>query len=175
MKPRSQITNCNLKLLIWPLMPLTQNTVSTPWTCLVEITFYDLMIFQPLCPFLPGVCCWHQVGALLPRSLQLCRSSKKSTVASKLSWLCRWSARCTVRSKQHVHIIVLIVYYVHMQLCLNPVAAIWINWRAKTYLYLLAVHINELFKSAIKWGKPLCCYFWPRAASVGGTSKVVFS
>merc|ERR1712192_387736 len=49
---------------------------------------------------------------------------KKSTVASKLSWLCRWSARCTVRSKQHVHIIVLLVYCVHMQLCLNPVAAI---------------------------------------------------
>merc|ERR1719397_1212366 len=49
---------------------------------------------------------------------------RKKHRASKLSWPCARSARCTVHSKQHVHIIVLIVYYVHMQLCLNSVAAI---------------------------------------------------
>ena len=171
MKPRSLITSCNLKLLIWLLMPMTQNSISTAWTCFSWWKNYLWLLY-----FLSTRCLLLEPG----RSPATKKSPappllRKKHRASKLSWPCARSARCTVRSKQHVHIIVLIVYYVHMQLCLNSVAAIWINWRAKTYLYLLAVHINELFKSAIKWDKPLCYHFWHKGASDRRTAKVVFA
>merc|ERR1711874_883202 len=42
----------------------------------------------------------------------------------KLSWPCARSARCTVRSKLYVHIVLILCPNVHMQLCLNSVAAI---------------------------------------------------
>ena len=55
----------------------------------------------------------------------------------KLSWTCAPSARCTVSSKLYVHIVFIAIVgqlaHVHMQLCLISVAAIWINWRAKSF------------------------------------------
>ena len=129
---------------------------------LVQITYS--ILHAPL--FSPGVCCWHQVGGHLPRSLQLCRSQRKSTAAGWAGLACGLPAAqcaasfmCTSSSSFAVH--------VHMQLWLNSVAAIWINWRAKKFLYLLAVHIDELFKSAVKWDKPLCSSFLLIDAVVG--------
>ena len=77
----------------------------------------------------------------------------------KLSWTCARSARCTVRSKLYVHIII-VLFALCAYVALPEFCGCNLNkLEGQKFLYLLAVHINELFKSAIKWDKPLCSSF----------------
>ena len=105
--------------------------------------------------FISGVCRWHQVNTCLPQSLQLCRSLRKSTALSSWAGLGRGLPAAQGAASSMCTLSTMYSLYVHMQLSLNSVAAIWINWRAKMYLYLLAVY-HPSIQTAIKWAWPLC-------------------
>ena len=105
--------------------------------------------------FISGGCRWHQVNTCLPQSLQLCRSLRKSTALSSWAGLGRGLPAAQGAASSMCTLSTMYSLYVHMQLSLNSVAAIWINWRAKMYLYLLAVY-HPSIQTAIKWAWPLC-------------------
>ena len=90
----------------------------------ISSSLSKLRIVYPiaLMPFLPGVCCWHQVGAQLPRSLQCAAPKEKTPPQDELTL----RLDCPLHSAQQAlcahHPIICL--YVDMQLCLNSVAAI---------------------------------------------------